>query len=180
MNGWSTVRLTGRDLLAVPTPGHTQGHMVFADVERGLLFAGDHVLPQITPSVGFEGAFAKQPLGDYLRSLRLMLQMPDMRLLPAHGPVTGSTHARVKELLAHHEDRLAASLACVVAGAVTAYEAARALPWTRRGRRFDDLDVFNQMLAVFETAVHLDLLAAGGRIQRSVAPDGGVSYQLVS
>ena len=52
-------RLTGRDLLAVPTPGHTQGHVVFADVERALLFAGDHVLPRITPSVGFEAAFAK-------------------------------------------------------------------------------------------------------------------------
>jgi glyoxylase-like metal-dependent hydrolase (beta-lactamase superfamily II) len=177
--GQTTVRLTGRDLLAVPTPGHTQGHVVFADAGRGLLFAGDHVLPRITPSVGFEAAFAKQPLGDYLRSLRLMLQMPDMRLLPAHGAVTASTHARVEELLAHHEDRLAACLARVVAGAATAYDAARALPWTRHARRFDDLDLFNQMMAVFETAVHLDLLAAGGRIQRGVAPEG-ITYQPVS
>ena len=119
-------------VLAVPTPGHTQGHVVFADVERALLFAGDHVLPRITPSVGFEAAFAKQPLGDYLRSLRLMLQMPDMRLLPAHGAVTESTHARVEQLLAHHEDRLAACLARVIFGAGTAYDTARALPWTRR------------------------------------------------
>src|ERR1035438_7008744 len=70
LDGQSTVRLADRDLLAVPTPGHTQGHMVFADVDRALLFAGDHVLPRITPSVGFEAAFAEQPLGDYLRSLR--------------------------------------------------------------------------------------------------------------
>ena len=179
LDGQTTVRLTGRDLLAVPTPGHTQGHVVFADVERGLLFAGDHVLPHITPSVGFEAAFAKQPLGDYLRSLRLMLQMPDMTLLPAHGAVTESTHARVGELLAHHEDRLAACLTRVIAGAGTAYDAARELPWTRRERRFDDLDLFNQMLAVFETAVHLDLLAAGGRIRRSVTP-ASVIYQPVS
>jgi glyoxylase-like metal-dependent hydrolase (beta-lactamase superfamily II) len=179
LEGQTTVRLTGRDLLAVPTPGHTQGHVVFADVDRGLLFAGDHVLPHITPSVGFEAAFAKQPLGDYLRSLRLMLQMPDMTLLPAHGPVAGSTHARVEELLAHHEDRLAACLARVVAGAATAYDVARELPWTRRGRRFDDLDLLNQMLAVFETAVHLDLLAAGGRIRRDVTPEG-IIYQPVT
>jgi glyoxylase-like metal-dependent hydrolase (beta-lactamase superfamily II) len=178
LHGETTVQLTGRDLLAVPTPGHTQGHMVFADVERALLFAGDHVLPRITPSIGFEAAYAEQPLGDYLRSLRLMLQMPDMRLLPAHGPVADSTHARVEELLAHHEDRLAACRARVSAGAVTAFEAARELPWTRRGRRFDDLDPFNQMLAVFETAVHLDLLAAGGRIRRTETAQG-IGYQPV-
>jgi glyoxylase-like metal-dependent hydrolase (beta-lactamase superfamily II) len=178
LDGQSTVRLAGRDLLAVPTPGHTQGHMVFADTGQALLFAGDHVLPRITPSVGFEAAFAEQPLGDYLRSLRLMLQMPDMRLLPAHGPVAGSTHSRVNELLAHHEHRLAACLDRVVAGAGTAFEAARGLPWTRRGYRFDDLDPFNQMLAVFETAVHLDLLAAGGRIRRT-ATGPGVSYEPV-
>ena len=34
-------------------PGHTPGHYVFADRADGLLFAGDHVLPTITPSIGF-------------------------------------------------------------------------------------------------------------------------------
>jgi hypothetical protein len=46
-----------------------------------------------------------------------------------------------------------------------------ALPWTRRGRRFADLDPFNQMLATLETAVHLDLLAAQDRVSRTVTDD---------
>jgi glyoxylase-like metal-dependent hydrolase (beta-lactamase superfamily II) len=150
----------------VATPGHTQGHTVFADLGGNLLFAGDHVLPRITPSVGFEAVVAELPLGDYLRSLRLMLDLPDMRLLPAHGPVTDTTHARVHALLAHHEDRLNACLERIGAGAHTAYEAAMALPWTRRGRRLSELDPFNQMLAVLETGVHLDLLVAQGRLAR--------------
>jgi glyoxylase-like metal-dependent hydrolase (beta-lactamase superfamily II) len=166
-----TIQLAGRDLQAVPTPGHTQGHTVFADLDRAALFAGDHVLPHITPSVGFEAAMADLPLGDYLRSLRLVLEMPDLRLLPAHGPVGGSSHARALELLAHHEDRLDACLDRVTAGSRTAYEAALALPWTRRGRRFADLDPFNQMLATMETAVHLDLLAAQGRVTRTVTEE---------
>jgi glyoxylase-like metal-dependent hydrolase (beta-lactamase superfamily II) len=178
LDGQITVRLAGHDLLAVPTPGHTQGHVVFADLGRSLLFAGDHVLPSITPSVGFEAALAEQPLGDYLDSLRMMLQLPDMRLLPAHGAVTEHTHARVRELLVHHEDRLAACLGRVVAGAATAYDVAQELPWTRRGRRFADLDVFNQMLAVFEAAVHLDLLAAGGQVVRRTTADG-ITYSPV-
>jgi glyoxylase-like metal-dependent hydrolase (beta-lactamase superfamily II) len=162
----ATIQLEGRELRAVATPGHTQGHTVFADYGRDLLFAGDHVLPHITPSVGFEPVRAELPLGDFLRSLKLMLDLPDMRLLPAHGPVTETTHARVHALLAHHEDRLNACLGRIQAGAHTAYETALALPWTRRGRRFSELDPFNQMLAVLETGVHLDLLVAQGRLAR--------------
>lgn len=93
--------------------------------------------------------------------------MPDLRLLPAHGPVTENAHARVDELLAHHEDRLAASLTAVHAGAATAYEASRALGWTRRGHHLDDLDPVNQMLAICETAAHLDVLVAQGHLTRS-------------
>ena len=177
LKGQTTIELAGRDLLAVPTPGHTQGHTVFADQAGGILFAGDHVLPHITPSVGFEPVTGELPLGDYLRSLRLILELPELTLLPAHGPVGMSSHARALELLAHHEDRLDACLSRVAAGEHTAYAAALALPWTRRGRRFADLDPFNQMLAVLETGVHLDLLAAQGRLARTVTGEL-ISYAL--
>ncbi len=173
----ATIQLGGRELRAVATPGHTQGHTVFADLGSNMLFAGDHVLPHITPSVGFEAVVAELPLGDYLRSLRLVLDLPDMRLLPAHGPVTETTHARVHALLAHHEERLGASLGRIEAGAHTAYEAAQGLGWTRRGHPFSELDPFNQMLAVLETGVHLDLLVAQGRLSRT-STDKLVSYEL--
>jgi hypothetical protein len=74
----------------------------------------------------------------------------------------------VDELLAHHEDRLAASLAAVQAGASTPYEVAQALGWTRRHRAFADLDVWNQMLAICETAAHLLVLAAQGGLTRTM------------
>ena len=50
-----------RTLDAVHTPGHTRGHYVFADTAGELLFAGDHVLPTITPSIGFEPAARARP-----------------------------------------------------------------------------------------------------------------------
>jgi glyoxylase-like metal-dependent hydrolase (beta-lactamase superfamily II) len=116
---------------------------------------------------------ARQALGDYLASLRLVRAMPELRLLPAHGPVTASTHTRVDELLRHHDDRFTACAAAVAAGAVTGYQVAQALRWTRRGRHLDELDPFNQMLAVIETRLHLDLLAAQGRL--TVSWDDGVA-----
>jgi len=169
------IPLRGRTLLAVATPGHTQGHVVFADPEAGLLFAGDHVLPHITPSIGFEPVPADLPLRDYLDSLRVVLELPDMRLLPAHGPVTDSAHGRVKELLDHHDDRLVGCLSAVRSGATTAYEVASLLGWTRRLRRLDTLDDFNQMLAVVETHAHLQLLTAKGEV-RAVDDHGVTRY----
>jgi glyoxylase-like metal-dependent hydrolase (beta-lactamase superfamily II) len=154
----------GRVLTAVATPGHTQGHLVFHDEEHELLFAGDHVLPNITPSIGFEPVLSPEPLGDFLRSLTLVRERPDAVLLPAHGPVAPSVHARVDELLAHHGKRLDEVESATRTGAHTAHDVAGVLRWTRREHRLEDLDPFNAMLAVFETGAHLDLLASQGRL----------------
>jgi glyoxylase-like metal-dependent hydrolase (beta-lactamase superfamily II) len=170
------IPLDGRALTALPTPGHTQGHVVYADDSRGMLFAGDHVLPHITPSIGLEGTLARSPLGDYLDSLRLVRSRPDQRLMPAHGPVSLSVHARVDELLEHHAVRLREMADAVTGGTGTAYETARSLLWTRRGRAFSELDPMNQSLATTETSAHLDLLVEQGHLSSADA-DGVRTYR---
>jgi glyoxylase-like metal-dependent hydrolase (beta-lactamase superfamily II) len=136
--------------------------VVFADLAAGLLFAGDHVLPHITPSVGFEPEPPRLALRDYLGSLRAVRGLPDLALLPAHGPAGHRTHARIDELLAHHATRLDEMVAALRTGEQPAYDVAAAIGWTRRRRRIGELDPFNQMLAVFETVLHLELLVAQG------------------
>lgn len=101
-----TLDLPGRTLNVVETPGHTNGHVVFIDERADLLFAGDHVLPHITPSIGFEPVPVDGVLGNYLGSLRLVRDLPDRRLLPAHGPLRPSAHSRIDELIDHHGRRL--------------------------------------------------------------------------
>ena len=156
------------------TPGHTRGHVVFVDAARDVMFAGDHVLPRITPSIGFEQNHAEYPLRDYLDSLKLVRGLPDRRLLPAHGPVAPSVHHRVDELIEHHDTRLAQIDETVDAGASTASESAHRLLWTRRGRQFGELDLLSQCLAVTETMAHLDVLMLAGRLRRSEVD--GVRY----
>mgnify|MGYP001344537086 CR=1 FL=1 len=159
------VSLAARTLQVVETPGHTRGHVVFVDRAAELMFAGDHVLPHITPSIGFEAALAELPLADYLGSLRLVRELPDRRLLPAHGPVAPSVHSRVDELLRHHERRLDQTWRAVGNSGATAWEVAGRLTWTRRERLLVELDPFNQLLAALEASAHLDLLAAQGRLK---------------
>ncbi|MBF4161396.1 MBL fold metallo-hydrolase [Nocardioides sp. CBS4Y-1] len=160
---------------AVHTPGHTPGHFVFADRAAGLLFAGDHVLPTITPSIGFTMPPVDNPLGQFMASLTKVRSLPDLRVLPAHGPVAESTHARCDELLAHHDTRLAASLAALDDGPRTALEVAGSLGWTRHEKAFADLDPYNQGMAAMETKAHLDLLVARGDAT-ATDDEGGVVY----
>ena len=168
------VRIGDRLLEVVATPGHTKGHVVFHDRAAGLLFTGDHVLPTITPSIGFELGEWELPLGRYLDSLRLLLDRPDARLLPAHGDVAPSVHERVRQLLAHHDRRLDQVVAALSPdGAATGVEVASRLTWTRRERAYGTLDDFNKMIAVCETLAHLDLLASTGRVDRSGRSDAG-------
>ncbi|MFI7669591.1 MBL fold metallo-hydrolase [Nocardia sp. NPDC049526] len=158
------IRLRHGDIEVISTPGHTRGHVVFYHADSRLLFSGDHILPHITPSIGFEWAPEAHPLRSYISSLELVHGLPDSAVLPSHGPVTTSSHSRIEQLLHHHQRRLDEICDEVAAGSSTAYEVARALRWTRRDLRLDELPIDHQLSAVTEIHAHLDVLAMLGRV----------------
>ncbi|SCG71944.1 MBL fold metallo-hydrolase [Micromonospora inositola] len=166
----TSLELGERRVDAIPTPGHTPGHFVFVETAQRLLFAGDHVLPTITPSIGFAAPRPVGALADYLRSLTKILQLPDLHVLPAHGPTGTWSHARARQLLEHHDVRLEATLDTIRDCWRGVVDVASRMAWTRRELALDQLDVFNQAVAVLETEVHLELLAADGRAHGA---DGG-------
>jgi glyoxylase-like metal-dependent hydrolase (beta-lactamase superfamily II) len=137
------------------------------------MFTGDHVLPTITPSIGFELSDWGRPLADYLESLAAMRARPDAILMPAHGHPGGSLHDRVTELLTHHHERFQQIVNTVeqATAPVNGATVAGALLWTRRGRAFASLDPFNQMIAVCETMAHLDVLADRGQLVTAAEDD---------
>lgn len=161
------VRAGDRELHVVHTPGHTKGHVCFHEPTTGWLFSGDHVLPHITPSIGFEPKPTDHSLHDFLSSLARVRRLPVERVLPAHGSVFNDLPGRVDELAGHHEQRLDDTLRALAGGAETAYEVAQVLRWTRRLRGFGDLNLFNRMLATLETLAHLELLDSQGRALRT-------------
>jgi glyoxylase-like metal-dependent hydrolase (beta-lactamase superfamily II) len=172
LDGDHEIPVGTRTLDAVHTPGHTPGHYVFADKQAGLLFAGDHVLPTITPSIGFTVPPTPDPLGDFMASLTKVRALPDLQVLPAHGPVAPSSHTRVDELLAFHDRRLDLSLAAIADGPATGFDVAHQLAWTRHEKAYGELDLFSQGMAAMETKAHLELLVARGQATREETPDG--------
>ncbi len=161
----------GHSILAISTPGHTRGHVVFHDPEADLLFTGDHILPRITPAIGLEAAPERLPLGSYMDSLRLFVERPDGRMLPAHGAVADSTRTRAEELLDHHRDRLDLVADLVGRGWSTGAEVARQMTWTRHDRTIDELPPVHGLTAVVEVVSHLDVLAAQGRLSKDDSTD---------
>lgn len=172
LEGDHQIDLSGRTVEALHTPGHTPGHFVFAERETGLLFSGDHVLPNITPSIGFTVPAPPLPLRDFIDSLVKVRSLPDLFLLPAHGPIGASSHARVDQLLTFHEDRLVLCLEALARGPSTSHQIAQELGWTRHSRNYSELDLFGQGMASLETKAHLELLVARGSATRTAHSDG--------
>ena len=176
LDGDHPIAVGARTLDAVHTPGHTQGHYVFADRAAGPALrrrpraAHDHARRSASSRCR-----SRQPLRDFLASLTKVRRLPDLRLLPAHGPVAPSV-ARPGRRAARPPRGPAAAAACEALGGGpgTAYDVAGELPWTRHEHRLADLDVFNQALASMETKAHLELLVARGQATRGRPPRASV------
>ncbi|WP_246257719.1 MBL fold metallo-hydrolase [Amycolatopsis anabasis] len=94
--------LAGLEIQVLHTPGHT-GDSVCLRVAHGgrdFVLTGDTVLGR--------GTTVLTDLGDYLRSLRVLIDLPDGTLgLPGHGAELADLAATAREYLAHREQRLA-------------------------------------------------------------------------
>lgn len=99
--------LGGREWVAVHTPGHTPDHLCLFDPAAGVLLAGDHVLPTITPHISGL-ASGEDPLARFFISLQRVSELPGVKhVLPAHGHPFTDVAARAEAIHQHHLDRLA-------------------------------------------------------------------------
>jgi glyoxylase-like metal-dependent hydrolase (beta-lactamase superfamily II) len=157
----AVAELPGWTMRAVHTPGHTPGHLCFAEERTGLFFSGDHVLPRISPNISTT-AGGGNPLHDYLASLKAVGGDEPAEVLPAHEWRFRGLGARTRELAEHHEHRLAELLQAIRAHpAGTPWELAAHLTWSRP---WDQYERRIRIFAVTETDAHLRLLAARGLV----------------
>ena len=77
------IRGDGVTLHAIYTPGHASDHLCYYLEEERALFTGDLILGGSTTVIPPDDG----DLGDYLASLRRVLQLDVQRIYPAHGPV---------------------------------------------------------------------------------------------
>ena len=161
----------GRHRLEIlPTYGHSPGHMSLWDAENGILFLGDHVLFDITPNIVI-WTREDDALGSYLNSLKRTLDLPVRMALPAHRTTGNVTlQERIRELLAHHEARLAEIGSIVRAEpGLCAYEIAARMSWNIHAKNWEDFPATQKYFAVCECMSHLLHMKLNGRL--TSAPD---------
>jgi len=150
--------LGGRALTVVWTPGHTDHHAVLFEESTGTLIAGDHVLPRITSNVGVYPGGRPDPLRDFLGALEKMKTLGVKRVLPAHGDPFDDCAGRVDEILAHHAQRLDATMEAASGQPRSAYLICRALFPVLRSPH-------EERFALAETLAHLRYLELRGRLR---------------
>jgi ribonuclease/clavin/mitogillin len=97
----SVVRTEGATLRAVHSPGHAPDHLCFVLEEEGSLFTGDNVLGVGTTVIPSQSG----DLGEYMDSLNRLLGEEPTCLYPAHGPKIEDGPAKLREYIAHRQQR---------------------------------------------------------------------------
>ncbi|HET8739833.1 MAG TPA: MBL fold metallo-hydrolase [Acidimicrobiia bacterium] len=159
----------GRALHVIYTPGHDQAHICLRDSRTGVTFSGDHVLPRISPVIMYDLDLV-DPLGEYLDSLRRLIDMGIGLTYPAHGTIIERGDERAHQIILHHDRRLRDMAELVRAGETNA--------WNVMLQSFrPNLDPLSARLAFLETISHLEHLRSQGRILAE-DKEGTVRYRV--
>lgn len=164
VHGGETIKIGDFEFQIIWTPGHSPGHIVLYEPNRKVLFTGDHILPTITPNVSINSQSHGSPLGDYMRSLRLLIDLDVDYVLPAHEFDTKDLKGRIIEIEHHHDVRLAEMMACVDRGGSTAWDVAGRVKWATG--MLTDFEPHMQRAAVGETIAHLEYLYEEGQLAK--------------
>lgn len=151
----------GTTLTCINAPGHAQGNVVF-HARDDTAFTGDTVLSNITPNPALQypgdGEEPPRSLVLYLETLDMLLDRDLGRGFGGHGPPMEDVHARIREIIAHHDRREARTYDLLADGPMTAFAAMQAL--------FDDLPEHQYYFGMSEAVGHLELLVDRGRAEK--------------
>lgn len=152
----------------VHTPGHADDHICLWSADAQVFFAGDHVLPTITPHISGFSAY-ENPLEEFFRSLERVADFSSTALvLPAHGDPFTDLTSRVEAIRRHHDERLDRVRTIGAEIGEKPVEAYMRLLFRERSWG---------MMAASETYAHLEWLREHGDAERSEL-EGRLTYRV--
>ena len=156
-------------LTCVKTPGHTRGHMCLYEAKKRLLFAGDHLLRDITPNISLL-SYKVNPLADYLKSLDKVNGYDIELVLPGHRKLFSDYRQRIDELKMHHQSRAEEVLRILAEeGPQNAYRVASSMTWDIDCPTFEEFPIPQKWFATGEALAHLKYLEEKNLIEKKEA-----------
>lgn len=156
------------------TPGHTPGHLCLYSEKNNIIICGDHILPTITPNLSY--FMERNPLLDYLNSLRKIEKLNISLVLPGHEYIFNDAYKRIREIREHHNKRLEEILTILKDKELDAYQIASKIEW-KLNTTWESADPFQKYLAIGETLSHIIYLEKEGLIEKSLRPDGRITFK---
>ena len=183
------------DARVVHAPGHSPDELCLT--LDGVVFTGDHILPEITPHPTTKAAFkegvrqnvpaeyreasASFGLERYMRSLRSVMELgPSLSMLPAHRLYNRNrfnflTLHRAEEIIRHHARRLGQVLQRAADEPTTLEQVTRGI--FQRGKLIGG----NLFMAMSEVVAHVELLQDVGDLEltrdRRLRKTGSANYR---
>jgi glyoxylase-like metal-dependent hydrolase (beta-lactamase superfamily II) len=148
--------ISGRRIRVLETPGHTSGELSLHDPDAGILYSGDHVLPNQFPGIGLGGRSATNPIADYFASLDRVSALGDVEVDPGHGYRFAGLEERCETIRQHHLAR-SAEIAAILgrSGSHIVWQVAAQVNWTGG---WSNLRPTERLSALGQTALHIDYL----------------------
>jgi ribonuclease/clavin/mitogillin len=148
----SIVEGEGVTLRAIHTPGHAPDHLCYYLLEERALFTGDVVLGAGTTVIPDDTG----DLGQYMDSLRLLLELDLETIYPAHGPVIRNPKEKIREYIAHRELRDRQIIETLAAGPLEVMSIVKKI--------YTDVPEYLHPAAARSVRSHLKKLGSEGRV----------------
>jgi glyoxylase-like metal-dependent hydrolase (beta-lactamase superfamily II) len=167
--------LRDRTLTARHRPGHSPSDTVLHDEERGILFAGDHLIghissnPAVTRPLRGPEEPRPQTLVTYMASLQRTREDDLAVVLPGHGDPIEDHRNLIDRRFAMHFQRRDKLEGLIAERRRSAYELAREL--------WGNVAVTQAFLTISEVLGHVDLLLNAGRVHEVRDSDGVVRFE---
>ncbi len=163
LDGTEVVELGCRRVRVEWTPGHSPGHVCLFDLDSGVLFAGDQLLPNASPNIGLHPQSTPNPLDDYLAGLERLVGLAPSLVLPSHGRPFREAAGRAAELAVHHRRRKEQMVEVIGDRELNAWQVTTAVWGVRE-------NLHEMRMALQEGLAHLQSLSREGRLEKRANP----------
>jgi len=153
LDAQSEIAGDGVTLVAIFTPGHAPDHLCYYLKEERALFTGDVVLGAGTTVIPEDSG----DLGQYMDSLRRLLELDLETIYPGHGPVIREPAKKIREYIAHRELRENQIISALKDGPLDAMEIVKQI--------YTDVPEYLHQAAASSVRSHLKKLRNEGRVR---------------
>lgn len=152
IDGGSEVLADGAALVGIFTPGHAPDHLCYYLTQERALFTGDVVLGAGTTVIPEDTG----DLGQYMDSLKRLLELDLETIYPAHGPVIRDPKKKLREYIAHRELREDQILKALASGPLPVQAIVKHI--------YTDVPEYLHAAAASSVRSHLKMLRNRGRV----------------